>query len=68
VARALEELPGVVAVRVDETTKTARVTYEPGTISLDAMTQAMARVDIRLRIRHWLHRLLLRPWARRRGG
>lgn len=66
-ARALEELPGVVAVRVDEATKTAHVTYEPGTASREALTDAIARVDLRLRIRHWLHRLLLRPWTRRRG-
>lgn len=63
-ARALEELPGVVAVRMDEAGKTAHVTYDPGTVSPEAMTQAIARVDVRLRVRHWLHRLLS-PRARR---
>ena len=57
-ARALEELPGVVAVQMGASAKTARVTYDPGTVSVDAMTRAIARVDVRLRIRHWLHRLL----------
>ena len=65
-ARALEELPGVVAVQMDEAGKTAHVTYDAGAVSLEAMTQAIVRVDVRLQIRHWLHRLLsLR--ARRRG-
>jgi copper chaperone CopZ len=64
VARALEELPGVKAVQMDEAGKTARVTYDAGAVSVDAMTQAIARVDVRLRIRHWLHRWL-GPRARR---
>ena len=65
-ARALEELPGVVAVQMDEAGKTAHVTYDAGAVSTDAMTQAIARVDVRLRIRHWLHGWL-GPRARRRG-
>ncbi len=64
-ARALEELPGVVAVHVDAASKTARVTYEAETVSRAEMERAIERVDIRLRLRHWLHRLL-GPWARRR--
>lgn len=70
-ARALEELPGVAAVQMDETGKTAHVTYEAGTVSVETMTEAIARVDVRLRIRHWLHRWLVR-WlgarARRSGA
>jgi copper chaperone CopZ len=68
VARALEELPGVVAVRVDEAAKTAHVTYDPRAASLDAMTRAIARVDVRLRIRHWLHRLLRPRTPKARSG
>ena len=57
-ARALEELPGVAAVHVDEVSKTARVTYEAETVSRAEMERAIERVDIRLRLRHWLHRLV----------
>lgn len=56
--RALEELPGVVAVHVDAASKTARVTYETETVSPAEMERAIERVDIRLRLRHWFHRLL----------
>ncbi len=63
--RALEELPGVLAAHVDMATKNVHVMYEPRAVSEAAMAEAVARVDLRLRVRHWVHRLLS---ARRRGG
>lgn len=61
--RALEELPGVRAARVDMATKDVHVTYEGGATSRGAMEGAIARVDLRLRMQHWVHRL-----ARALGG
>ncbi len=61
--RALEELPGVLAVRADLGTKKVHVTYRAGEVSTAAMTEAIGRVDVRLRVRHWSHRLL--AWLRR---
>jgi copper chaperone CopZ len=60
VARALEELPGVYRVDVDVRTKEARVRYDPARITHEALREAVDRVDLRLRVRHWLHR-----WIRR---
>lgn len=57
-AGALEELPGVQAVQVDLGTKEVRVSYDPARVSTETLREAVERVDVRLRIRHWVHRFL----------
>ena len=46
--------------------KRVRVIYRPGDVSTDAMAGAINRVDLRLRIRHWAHRLV--AWLRGGGS
>jgi len=60
VERALEELPGVLAAHVDMATKDVHVTYAPGKVSPAAMAAVIARVDLRLQMRHWGHWLVAR--------
>lgn len=52
----------MLAVRADLRTKTVHVTYRAGEVQAAAMTEAIHRVDVRLRVRHWSHRLL--AWLR----
>jgi copper chaperone CopZ len=63
VVGALEELPGVVSADVNLATKDVHITYRRGTVTAEAMRRAVERVDLRLRLRHWLHR-----WAARAAG
>ena len=46
--------------------KRVRVIYRPGDVSTGAMAGAINRVDLRLRIRHWVHRLV--AWLRGGGS
>ena len=41
-------------------TKDVRVRYRPGKVTREAMHEALARVDVRLRARHWLHTWIAR--------
>ena len=44
-------------------TKEVWVRYRPDKVTRKAMQEAIARVDVRLRARHWLH-----PWIARLAG
>ncbi len=64
---ALEELPGVLEVRVRLGTKDASVRFRPEQVTVEAMQRAVERVDLRHAIRHrllgWVGRLSgRRPW------
>gem|GEM_PF-1526574 len=63
--RALEELPGVTAARVDQAGGSVHVVYEPDTVSESAMTAVIARTNLPLRMAHWLRHVL---GGRRRGA
>ncbi|HKV45468.1 MAG TPA: heavy metal-associated domain-containing protein [bacterium] len=58
---ALEELPGVVDAQVNLATKEVRIRYRRDAVTTEAMRRAVERVDLRLRLRHWLHRWATRP-------
>ena len=64
---ALEGLPGVRTARVDLERKRVRVTYQSGSVTLEAMQRAMERVDVRLQTRHRLHSLIGWLIGRRRA-
>ncbi len=56
----LEGVPGVVRASVNLATKEATVEYVPGTVGRPELLRAIDRVDTRLRLGHWIHRLLAR--------
>lgn len=49
----------MLVARANFRTRRVHVTYQPGQVSREAMAAAIARVDLRLRARHWIHRLAL---------
>lgn len=56
----------MVDVHVNLATKDVHVKYRRDGVSPRAMRQAVERVDLRLRVRHWLHQWLARLSAPRR--
>jgi hypothetical protein len=50
----------VLSAQVNLATKDVHVRYRPEEVAHGEMERAIARVDLRLRTRHWLHRWIAR--------